>query len=164
MHLRTALLALSVLLASAATAADTPAAQFDPIRFFEGRTQGRGALKIIMRAAQPVAVEGLGRVEPDGTLVLSQQVTQGLTAPRTREWRIRQVAPGRYVGSLSDAVGPVTGEAEGRTLTLRFPGKGAAIEQVLTLADDGRSARNVLTARKMGVRIAVLDETITRLD
>lgn len=157
--------ALALLLAvPAIVAADTPVAQFDPIRFFEGRTKGRGTLKILMRGAQPVAVEGLGRVEADGTLVLSQSVTQGAEPPRTREWRIRQTTPGHYVGSLSDAVGPVTGESDGGTLTLRFPGKGAAIEQVLTLSADGRSAHNVLTARKLGIRVAVLDETITRLD
>lgn len=156
---------LALLLAvPAIVAADTPATQFDPIRFFEGRTQGRGTLKIIMRSAQPVAVEGRGRVEADGTLVLTQAVTQGSEAPRTREWRIRRTVPGHYAGSLSDAVGPVTGESDGGTLTLRFPGKGAAFEQVLTLSADGRSAHNVLTARKMGIRIAVLDETITRLD
>ncbi len=153
--------ALALLLAvPAIVAADAPATQFDPIRFFEGRTQGRGTLKIVMRGPQPVAVEGRGRVEADGTLV----VTQGAEAPRSREWRIRQSTPGHYVGSLSDAVGPVTGESDGGTLTLRFPGKGAAIEQVLTLAPDGRSAHNVLTARKLGIRVAVLDETISRID
>ena len=145
-------------------AADAPTPVFDPITFFQGRTQGRGELKIVLRARQSIAVEGTGRVEPDGTLVLSQLVTQGTAAPRAREWRIRRTAPGRYAGTLSDATGPVSGVSEGRVLTLRFAGEGVAIEQVLTLADDGRSARNILTARKLGLRVARLDETITRIE
>ena len=156
------MLAFPLILLSAA--ADAPVPDFDPIRFSQGRTSGRAELKIVMRARKPVSVEGTGRVEPDGTLVLSQEVIQGSEPPRTREWRIRAISPGRYAGTLSDATGPVSGTTVGRVLTLRYMGKGVAIEQVLTLADDGRSARNVLTARKMGIAIARLDETISKMD
>lgn len=137
---------------------------FDPIRFFEGRTRGVGVLKVALHGRQPTAVAGRGRVEADGTLVLSQDVTQGSEPTRTREWRLREVSPDHYAGTLTDATGPVSGETAGGTLTLRFPSKGTAVEQVLTLSADGRSAQNVLTARKLGVRVARLDETITRLD
>ena len=156
--------AILLLLASSAATATGEAPVFDPIRFFEGRTQGRGELKIVLRRVQPVAVEGIGRVEADGTLVLSQAVTLGSAKPSQREWRIKAVSPGRYAGSLSDATGPVTGETSGRTLTLRFRGKGVAIVQVLTLAGDGRSASNSLVARKLGVPVGRLQETIERLD
>lgn len=157
-----ALFALLLILPSPVVTEET--AGFDPIRFFEGRTRGHGSLKIILRARQTVAVEGVGRVDPDGTLVLTQTVTQGGQPARTRAWRLRQVSPGHYAGTLTDAVGPVTATSAGRVLTLRFPSKGVAVEQVLTLSDDGRSARNILTARKLGIRVARLDETIVKLD
>lgn len=153
---------LLLILLPVSASADPVAPVFDPIRFFEGRTRGTGALKIILRTKQPITVDGIGRIEADGSLVLSQQVTQGSAPPRTREWRIRETSTGHYTGTLTDAAGPVTGDSMGRVLTLRYPAKGVAIEQILTLADDGRSARNVLTARKMGIAIARLDETIVK--
>ena len=39
---------------------------------------------------------------------------------------------------------------------------GLSARQVLTLATDGRSARNILTVSRFGLRLAVLDETIVR--
>jgi len=41
---------------------------------------------------------------------------------------------------------------------------GTAIEQWLTLARDGRSAQNRLTARKFGIVVARLDETIRKVE
>lgn len=142
-----------------------PAPSFDAIAFFTGRTEGAGRLKIAMRAARPVAVHGSGAVDPDGTLVLTQLVEEGGGPPRRREWRVRRTAPGRYAGTLTDAIGPVAGVATGDRLrlTYRMPG-GLAAEQWLTLAADGRSARNVLTVRKLGVVVARLAETIVRPD
>lgn len=39
---------------------------------------------------------------------------------------------------------------------------GFATQQWLVLAPDGRSAHNVMVVTKLGVRVAVLDETITK--
>lgn len=140
-------------------------ADFDPMRFFAGQTRGAGTLKVLLRARVPIAVRGAGRIERDGTLVLDQVVAEGRKPARTRQWRLRRVAPGRYVGTLSDARGPVTGKVDGNRLHLRFatPG-GFAIQQWLTLAPDGRSAANRLEARRFGITVATLDERITRVD
>ena len=149
--------------ALAVQAAPAPAPTFDAIAFFTGRTEGVGRLKIAMRAARPLAVHGTGTVAPDGTLVLTQTVEQAGAPPRRRAWRIRAVAPGRYAGTLTDAVGPVVGETHGNRLRLAYRMKrGLAAEQWLTLAPDGRSAANVLTVRKFGVVVGRLTETITR--
>jgi hypothetical protein len=159
--MRLSILALALLAAAPSSAAPPT---FDALRFFSGATRGEGRFKVILRRSQPVSVRGTGRMEGD-TLVLDQIVTRAGSAPKPRQWRIRATAPGRYTGTLSDAKGPITGETVGNRLHLRFTNSdGFAIEQWLTLAANGRSAQNRLTAKRFGVRVATLDETITRLD
>lgn len=148
-----------ILLALAATAA------FDPLRFFTGRTEGRAQLKIVLHHARAVRVHGTGRPQPDGSLFLDQIVEQEGKSATKRQWRLRAIAPGRYTGSLTDAMGPVSAETVGGRLHIRYRTKGKiGIEQWLTLAPDGRSADNRLTARRFGVPVARLHETITRVD
>jgi hypothetical protein len=162
-------LLLSLLLAGASVApappvpaAETAAPAFDPFVFFNGRSRGEGRLKIAMRAGRLVDVRSEGHREDD-TLVLEQRVEQEGEAPRDRTWRLRQVGPGRYAGTLSDAAGPVEGKTEGNRLHLSFRMKGGLkADQWLTLSPDGRSAHNVMKVRKLGIVVATLDETIRR--
>jgi hypothetical protein len=136
---------------------------FSAERFFSGRTEGEASLKIIFKHSQPVRVHGVGHVEPDGTLVLVQQVEQAGKPPSRREWRIRPDGPGRYTGTLTGATGIVTGKVAGNRLSLRFSGKGGLhYRQWLYLESGGQVARNRMTVRKMGIRVASLSETITR--
>lgn len=149
-----------LLLALAAAASPV----FDPLRFFDGHTEGRGRLHVALRRTSAVQVHGRGSVQGD-TLVLDQTVERAGAAAATRQWRIRRIAPGRYVGTLTDAIGPVTGESSGDTLHLGFRGKhGVRFDQWLRLAPDGGSAQNRLTVRKLGITLARLDETIRRVD
>lgn len=139
--------------------------RFDAIRFFTGATQGRGRLRIMLHHARAVRVQGTGHLDPDGTLVLDQRVEQEGQAPTTRRWRIREDAPDHFVGTLSDATGPVTGETQGNRLHLSYRSKGnVRIDQWLDLSPDGRSAQNRLVAHKLGLAVAHLDETIRKLD
>lgn len=145
-------------------AADVEAAAFPAIRFFEGRTEGSGQLKVVLKAPVPVTVQSLGRVAGDGSILLTQRIREGAKPERTREWQIREIAPGRYSGALTDAVGPVTGEARGNRLRFAYRMRsGLDVEQWLTLARDGRSADNVLVVRKFGVTVATLQETIRKV-
>jgi len=153
---------IAALLLAGATAPATP--MFDPLRFFAGATRGDASLKIILRSARAVNVQGHGRIAADGTLILDQRVEQEGKAPKTRQWRIRAVGHGRYAGTLTDATGPVTGEATGNRLHLSYPTGRIRIDQWLTLSADGRSARNRLVARRLGITLAHLDETIRKLD
>ena len=106
---------------------------------------------------------GAGRVMGDGTLVLDQRVIDGDKPARQREWRIREIGPGRYSGTLSDAIGPVTGIVAGNCLRLTFRMKGGlSAEQQLWLLANGNTAHNLMTVKKFGLTVAVLDETITR--
>ena len=144
---------------------DPAATPFPVLRFFEGRTEGRGTLSMAFKSPQPITVESRGRIDSDGTLAVHQSIIEGSKPARTREWRIREVAPGRYSGTLTDADGPVIGEVEGNGLHLSFRMKGGLnAEQWLTLAPGGGSAHNVMIVRKLGVTVAALDETIRKLD
>lgn len=143
---------------------DPVGAPFPVLRFFEGRTEGEGLLRTVLREPAQVRVRSFGRRVDDGTLYVSQRIDQQGRPPRTREWRIREVAPGRYKGTLSDADGPVTGEMQGNTLLLRFPMDGFRVEQRLVLLPGGHAAHNVLTVGRFGFTVATLDETIRKLD
>lgn len=136
---------------------------FSPNSFFEGRTEGEGVLKTLFSASKKVVVHGSGRVMPGGILILDQTVEeQGKPATR-REWHIEETAAGHFSGALSDAEGPVEAEATGNRLRIRFMMKGGLrAEQWLYLAADGRSVRNHMTFRKLGVVVATLNETIRK--
>lgn len=161
---RLAALALTLALPGSPPVLAAAPARYDPAVFFSGRTQGIGQLKVIFRKAVPVRVEGTGHVE-DGVLVLSQVIHEDRKPARTRLWRIREISPGRYTGTSSDAKGPVTGDVTGNRLHLAFTANdGMTHEQTLTFAADGRSAHNVLKVRKVGLVVARLEETIRKLD
>jgi hypothetical protein len=149
---------LAVMLAASAP-------DFDPLRFFAGQTRGEAQLKVVLRARTPVSVRGTGALQPDGSLLLDQTVTEGDKPPRERHWRLRRVAPGRYTGTLTDARGPVQGIVTGNRMQLRFVSNdGFRIRQSLTLAPDGHSVANRLVAKRFGIAVAVLTERITKLD
>ena len=144
-----------------ALASKTPV--FSAQRFFAGPTRGDGELKVIFSGPRRVIVRGDGRIDPDGVLVLDQAIDQPGKPLRRREWRIRETAPGRYGGTLTDATGPITGDVAGNTLHLRFSAPGDEdYEQWLFLSPDGQSARNLMTVRKWGIVVATLDETIMK--
>ena len=145
--------------------ADPAAAPFSPQQFFAGRTEGDGMLRKIMSKPDHVLVHGSGRIEPDSTLVVDQTVLDAAKPPKHRAWRIREIAPGRYAGTLSDAAGPIAGDASGNRLHLHFRMKGGLdAQQWLTLAPDRRSVHNVMRIRKFGMLVATLDETIRKID
>lgn len=144
-------------------AAITSSPTFDPLTFFAGSTLGTGVLQVALHRREPVRVEGFGRIDADGAIILSQTVRRGNRAATHRTWRLWRAALNRFEGTLTDAAGPVTGETQGRQLHLRFRTTGGLdAQQWLALAPDGRSASNILVFRKFGVPLARLDETIVR--
>ena len=150
---------------AAPSPADAAGPAFQVIRFFEGRTEGEGRLKVLFKGAKWVRVQSRGQVQPDGTLLLVQNIAEEGKGPRVREWRMREVSPGRFTGALTDATGPVAGEASGSRFHVRYTMKnGFGVEQWLTLQPDGRTVRNLLHVSKLGVKVATLEETIRKLD
>lgn len=155
--------AAAVLLATAPSAAPAQAARgFDPVVFFSGKTTGEGRLKKLFSSAQATHVTGRGRMD-GAVLVLDQTVTIAGEKTRERQWRLRAAGPGRWTGTLSDARGAVNASAAGAVLTIAYTSnEGMGILQKVTLAADGRSARNLMKVKKFGMAVATLDETITR--
>ena len=159
--------ALALLLVSCAGAprATTRAAPpFIAERFFAGRLDGVGTLKIVLHAPAMTHVTSVGHAGADGVLALDQHIEQQGKPARDRQWRIRPLGNGRYTGTLTDASGPVTGETQGNRLHLHFPMKGGMrLDQWLTLSADGQVAQNHLIVRKLRVTVATLDETIRKI-
>ena len=151
------------------------APQFDPFAFFLGASEGKGTLAKVMAEDTLVQVTSTGRIEtearreaswaapPARVLVLDQVVTEGDKPARKRQWRLTEVAPGRYNGILSDAISPVEARAEGNRLVINFTIKGGfSVRQELTLAPGGQSASNVMQVSKLGLKVAVLSEDIRK--
>ncbi len=164
----TILLALSLAVADPSLTAVPAAISAPPIAglgFFEGRSRSAGTLRVMFRSPRIVRVESEGVVGADGGLTLTQRIDEQHRPPRTRTFRLRQVSPGRYAGSLSDASGPVTGEMHGNRLRLdyRMAG-GLRVEQRITFAPAGRVARSRINIYRMGMLAGTLDERIGRIE
>ena len=160
-----------VMIASVAGCASTPpgptparpSPKFSPQAFFSGKTVGEGTLDIAFSQPRHTHVEGRGEVRKNGTLILVQRVEEGEKPPRMRTWHIRPAGAGNFQGTLSDADGPISANVRGNVLHIRFKGKdGLDNEQWLYLQPGGRVARNRLVVSKFGIRLATLDETITK--
>jgi hypothetical protein len=163
---------MCVLIQSLAGCASIPVPQglaasspvFDPLIFFAGRTEGRGNLRKILSSPTPVIVHGSGSVDQSGTLVLEQEVLEGVKPLRKRSWHIRLIGQNIYAGSLSDASGPVKISVEGNRMHISFTMDGGfPVDQYIFLAADGRSAKNIMLVHKLGIRVAVLDEKIIKI-
>jgi hypothetical protein len=162
-----AALALAFVTACAPAASARGAAladpHFDPVAFFTGETEGRGRLKVMFSRPKSMRVSGHGMLQGDGVLVLDQTVTTEGDRAKTRQWRIRQTAPDHYVGTLTDASGPVRLDVTGNCLRIHYHAKGGlAFSQVLTLQPGGQISQNVMKVRKLGMVVATIRETITR--
>ncbi len=137
----------------------------DPLRFFEGRTESIGTVKLVTKKPFRSRAIGKGEIRADGSLELVQRVEDQGEQPRVRRWRMRPVGPGRYKGTMSEAKGPVTVEEVGDRYRFRFRMEGSvSIEQWLTPMPDGRSARSVVTIRKYGIKVGSSDAVIRKLD
>ena len=165
--MRRAVAVIALALAACGATAPPEAAEqgeaFDPVAFFTGRSHGDGLLDQIMKGQRRVTVDSVGKLEANGVLTLTQRIAMAGDAPRTRVWKLKQVAPGHYGGSLTDASGPVETLAIGRAIRIRYPMKGGLhVEQWLVALPGGRALDNRLTVTKWGMRVASLHERITK--
>lgn len=126
-----------------------------PLTFFQGVTEGIGTLKVVMHSPAATRSVGRGEIESDGSLSLVQRVDGGGRSPHLRHWRIRQIAPGHFSGSMSEASGPVTIDQVDSRYRFRFRMSGRMwVEEWLTPLADGRSATTDMTVRKFGITVA----------
>lgn len=150
----------------AAIVAVQPATEHNALeRFFAGRTEGSGTVRIVLSGTSAVRSQGRGRILPDGSLSLDHVVHQEGEPERRRTWHMRRSGPGRYTGTISDARGPVSAEVHGNRVHVTYRTReGYSVDQWITFNADGRTASNQMTFRRMGVRVATLQETIRRVD
>jgi hypothetical protein len=77
---------------------------------------------------------------------------------------MRQIATGRYSGTMTEATGPVTIDEVGGRYRFRFKMKGnLSVEQWLAPLAGGKSARNSMTVRKLGMTVATGDGLIRKI-
>ena len=139
------------------------ASAFDPIAFFEGRTNGAGTLRVLLKSPQAVRVESVGSVGADGTLVLSQTIDVVGDKSRKRVWRLRRSGPASFSGTLSDARGPVAVTNERGAIRIRYrTTDGLSVQQWLTPTAGGKAIDNRMTFSKLGIVVARLSERIEK--
>lgn len=144
--------------------------EFRPDRFFEGPAGSWGVFESAGGApTSRFTTASVGQKQPDGSLLIMQHLTYDDGQKTDRVWRLRQSKPGLYEGTLSDGVGPISGEAAGNafhfayTLALR-PGNPLAnvdVDQWMYGQPDG-SMLNRLTVRKLGLVVAMVTEHFCR--
>ena len=157
-------LCLAVLAGASASTAGAAERMDNPMRFFEGRTEGTSTIKIIAKKPYRSRTVGRGEIRADGTLHLVQRIEDDGRAPYDRTWNIRQVSPHRFSGIMSDATGPVViDEVDGR-YRFRFKMKGnVSVEQWLTPLPGGNAARTRLNIRKLGLSVGKSEGVIRKL-
>ncbi len=158
-------LTLAVLAASTALQAQsTPmTARFDPAAFFTGRTTSEGTLSQIFASDKVTRVSTFGTRQTNGDMLLEQDVQIGSQPVRHRTWRLRETAPGRFAGTISDAADDLAGTLNGNALTLTYTmDNNLGVHQVITVNPGGQSAQNVMRIRRFGITVARLEETIRR--
>ena len=138
---------------------------FTPENGLSGSSHGDGSLRLFPGHRRTFQVHSQGRSETDGSFTLTQTVAFDGREPQTRSWAIRQVTSLHYVGTLSDAVGPVTGHTSGPRLFLKYRVKGPFVmHQILELMPDGKTIDNVGRITVLGIPVGFMHETIRRGD
>lgn len=155
------ILAAALLSASPSIA---PHALFNPIDFFHGHTHGDGTLKVIFESPQHMTTDNDGREDKDGWLVLEQVIHQPGKDARTRTWRLRQTAPDRFEGTLTDAASPVRVDVTRTGIRIRYTAQNSLnFDQTLTPVSP-TEVRDRIRVSRFGIAVAHFDETIRKLD
>lgn len=153
-------LAPAVLVAAPAATAELS----DPLRFFAGRTETQGMVKVLFKKPYRSRSVGVGRIEADGSLSLVQRVQDDGKAPHERRWRVREVDPGHYTGTMSEAIGPVDIQKVGDRYRFRFKLKGNLnAEQWLTPMPGSTGAYTITKIRRFGMTVATTEGTVRKL-
>ena len=133
-------------------------------RFFVGRTEGAGTVRVIVAGGHGVRDRAVGRMER-GALVIDQVVEEEGKPPRRRRWRLVRSGAKAITGTISDVRGPVAGTLDGNTLHLRYRlAEGPTVEQWITLQPGGRTASNRMIFRRLGLRIATVESVLRRVE
>ena len=135
---------------------------FDPVQFFAGHTQGDATLRLVTGGRHHVSVDSHGTPDGHGGLVLDQTIREQGSKTRTRRWILHPEGANRWSGTLTDAAGHVAVERTPTDVAIRYRMKnGAHVEQHLQQPPSG-AVLNHMTVSRFGIRLATLDERITK--
>jgi hypothetical protein len=136
-----------------------------PEHFFVGRTEGEGRVSVALSGSHGMRARSTGRIEQSGALVVDQILEEEGKPARRLTWRLVRSGANALTGTLTGAVGPVTGVVAGNVLHLRYRSSlGPSVEQWITMHPGGRSASNRMTFSRFGFGVATLEEVIRRVD
>ena len=160
-----AVLAVSLLAASAGPAAADQAPKLDMLDFFTGKTHSDNVIRTALNRPHKLIVDSVGGYNKEGEFILIDNVQEEGKPARKRVWAMRPAGANRFTGSLSDAIGAVDVAVSGDTATIRYTMKDGrvSINQKLQLQADGTLANHVV-ARKFGMKFGQVDGTIRKLD
>jgi hypothetical protein len=153
-----------VILLQLTAAAAAAHAAFNPVEFFRGRTHGDGTLKVIFSSTERITTDNVGWPDKDGSLVLEQIIHEGNKPPRTRYWRMRQIAPNRFEGTLTDAASPVRVDVTKDGIRIRYTAQNHLnFDQMLTPVSP-TEVHDTIRVSRFGITVAHFEETIRKLD
>jgi hypothetical protein len=157
--------AAAAVLLAAAQAASEPRA-LDMTAFFTGKSHADNVIRIAFHAPHKLTVDSVGGHNKEGEFVLIDTVREEGKPVRTRTWVMHEVAPGRFSGVLSDAIGPVDVVLSGASATISYLMKEGHLKVVqhVRLQADGKSLSNHVIAKKFGITFAHVDGDIRKLD
>jgi|SRR3954447_13768397 hypothetical protein len=156
---------LCIFIAGLSACAATAPTDVTDLRFFVGSTETVSVTKVIMQKPFVTRSVGEGKINPDGSLELVQRVKEQNRKEFDRRWQIHEVGKGRFVGTMSEAEGPVSIERIANRYRFRFVIRGnLSVEEWLTPQRDMTTAHIQLTIRKYGVAVAHGDGWIRRTD
>ncbi len=139
--------------------------KLDMLAFFTGKTHSDSILKVVLKRPVKLIVDSVGGRGDRGDFVLIDTVHEGDKPVRQRKWIMRQSGPNHFTGSLTDATGPVDIAVSRDTATINYMMKGGLkVEQELKLQPDGKTLRNHVVAKKLGLKFAHVDGTVRKLD
>ena len=122
-------------------------------------------MSVIASGRHAVRDRSQGRRDASGALLLDQVVEEEGKPARRRAWRLVHAGGNRITGTINDVRGGVTGELTGNTLHLRYRMQdGPSVEQWITLQPDGRTAKNRMTYRRFGLKVATVETVIRRVE
>jgi hypothetical protein len=154
--------AAPIFLASSVPAASPQ--QADPLRFFAGRTESQGTVKMLFKKAYATHSVGVGRIESDGSLSLVQRVEDEGKPVLERRWRVREAGPGRWTATMSQALGPVEIERVEDRYRFRFTMAGhLSVEQWLIPLPGANAARTRSKVRKYGLTVATTEGVVRKV-
>jgi hypothetical protein len=158
----TAIVALAVGVQSAAA---DPTPKLDMLAFFTGKTHAENVMKIVLKKPARLVVDSIGGKGDRGDFVLIDTVKEEGKPERTRKWVMKQVSPGRFTGSLSDATGPVDVTVDGDEALMLYTMKGGLkVRQEMKLLPDGKTLSNEVVVKKFGLKFASVEGRIRKLD